>query len=252
MEFHVVATALAFVAGLGLIWTVLAGTVQLATALDGAMLLLALGWLFLLVKIPWDLYFNARRARLDGEESVRREIRIDQARLGELSKLESRLLCGALGAHVLTALAVVVISRASGGAVRSSFAWLFLISAAFRPAWELHLYLKERLEELGAQMRYPREDVHQLRAEVRLLEATIEHVKSQGENARIELAARVQILEAQASEMLGQHAAAVAGLERRLFQLSDKFESAVAQVTKDQELLAGVRAFARVFREQTA
>ena len=243
---------LVLAAGLAIIFSVVAGHITLAIALDTTMLLLALVWLFCLVKIPWDLYFAARYARLDGEESVKRGIKVEQQHLIDLKTLERRLLWAALGAHAITALAVWAIGAHSSGQVHNAFAWLFLGSAALRPAWEFHYYLRARLEELATQVRYPREDVQQLRSQVASIESNLKSWMDEAKRNTAELTLKDEQTSIVLQQAQTKQIADSAELEKRLIQLSHKFEESVARVSADQELLAGVRAFARMFREQNA
>lgn len=246
---------LAFAAPLilvALVISVLLGLVPLPLALEIGMVLASLGWLFVLVKIPWDLYFAARRGRIDAEESTARGIAVAKEDHTALAVLERRLLAGALAAHVVTAAVIWLIGSLSSGAVRPSFAWLFLISAAFRPAYEGYAYLARRLAELSGRVRYPREDLLHLQAEVRMLDARLDRNERMLEAMQKETNARLEQLDVHARTFQGRHADDVVKLQKKLAELSHRFEQAVAQVSQDQALLEGVRAFARMFRQEPA
>lgn len=216
------------------------------------MVLASVVWLFLLVKIPWDLYFAARRGRIDADESLAKGIGVAPQDREDLATLERRLLRAALGAHVLTALGIGFIGRLSGGLVRGEFAWLFLFSAAFRPAWEVHKYLRVRLAELCGRVRYPRQDVQELLGRFEMLVGQVQALEAEHGRDQSAMVARVGSLDEAMRAGHGRQHQDSARLGQRITDLSVRFEQAVAQMGADQELLAGVRAFARMFRQDAA
>ena len=241
---------LAVVTGLALVAGVFIGKVTIAAALDIGMLLAALMWLFFLVKIPWDLYFSARKARQDGQESERLGIQGVQPQIQLLRRLESRLWWGAVGAHLVTALAVYVIGVYSQDVVRPAFGWLFLGSVALRPAWEAYGYLRKRLAELAQQVRYPREDVALLLTRVKQQEEDLRSLGADIKALKEEMTTRFHQMDLVVQQVQSKEISDAARLEKRLVQLSHRFEEVVEKMSSDQELLAGIRAFARLFREQ--
>ena len=225
---------------------------SLPTILRVLMVLASLLWLFFLVKIPWDLYFAARRGRVDAQESLSRGIAVAPADLRDLTLLERRLLWAAIAAHALTAAGVWLIGRLSGGAILPEFAWLFLFSATFRPAWEGHKYLRRRLAELSGRVRYPREDLLQLLDRFEKVVARMDCLEGDQTTLRVDLTTRLDRLETYARQGQERQADDVVRLGSRVSELATRFEQAVAQMSSDKELLAGVRAFARMFRQDEA
>lgn len=235
--------------GLATILAVYTQRLPLAVAMDIGLLLCCLTWLFFLVKIPWDLYFATRKARLDGQESQRLGIEGVVAKTRQLSKMERLLLYGALGGHILTAGGVYVLGSFQPELVSPQFGWLFVASAALRPAWEGYGYLHQRVRELAGEVRYPREDVTTLSGRVTHLQETQLELQHQQAEAKRALEIRLQQLENENRQLRSQHIEEAARLEKRTVQLSHRFEEVVEKMSSDQELLAGVRAFARMFRE---
>ena len=215
------------------------------------MVLACLVWLFLLVKIPWDLYFAARRGRIDADESLAKGIKVAPEDRADLALLEGRLMWAAIGAHLVTALGIVFIARLSDGLVRAEFAWLFLFSAAFRPAWEFHKYLRSRLMELLGRVRYPRQDIQDLLFRFDTLTSDLAALRRAHDEASATLTARIDSLDEAQRANHARTQSDSSRLNQRISDLSVRFEQAVAQMSADQELLAGVRAFARMFRQES-
>lgn len=243
---------MAFLAGTATVAAVFMGSLTVAVALDLGMLLASLTWLFFLVKIPWDLYFQARQARLDGQESQRLGLAGVETPTRQLRQMERFLLGGALAGHGLTAAAVYLLSWWRPELVRPDFSILFVGSVAFRPAWEAYGYLRHRLQELAGLVCYPREDVNTLKARVDDLRGKQSSHEAALAELRQELQARLGLLEVNLSQLQSLQVAEVARLEKRTVQLTHRFEEVVATLSQDRDLLAGVRAFARLLREPSA
>jgi hypothetical protein len=243
---------MAALAGTATVAAVYAGTLTVTTALDIGMVLAALTWLFFLVKIPWDLYFGARKARLDGQESQRRGLSGVEAATRQLLKMERYLLLGALAGHGLTAGAVYLLAWWRPELVRPDFSILFVGSVALRPAWEGYGYLRQRLHELSGQVCYPREDVNTLKGRVDQLQDSHSQQAHALERLREELQSRLNLLELNLSQSQSHQISELARLEKRTVQVSYRFEEVVATMSQDRDLLVGVRAFARLMRDPAA
>lgn len=225
------------------------GRISLDLALAIGMLLACLTWMFFLVKIPWDLYFSARKARIDGEESKRRGIEGVEDKTRLLSKMETALLWTALAAHALTAVFVYALAVFQPELIRPGFSLLFIVSVALRPAWEGYGYLRKRLSELSSQVRYPRDDIQLVQQKLTNLKEGFEKLEHALAQSQRNNEARFQTLDFALKELQSQHIGDNARLEKRLVQLSHRFEEIVEKMSSDQDLLAGVRAFARMLRQ---
>jgi hypothetical protein len=148
---------------------------------------IGLGWLLVLLTVPWNLYFQARNVRRDIRQSREREIEVAAAREEEVRRIARRTAWIAVGGHVASAAAVAVVTYVSGAQVGYYFAGFYLLSTLFRPAAAYLSGLRERLSALGHEVRYPREDVATMRTTV------------------TELATRVETLENRISELAGKH-----------------------------------------------
>jgi len=127
-------------------------------------------WIYYLIKIPWGLYFKARKGRIDGQESRENGIEQDEDTIRKLRDIENKLLVASLSAHVFSALGVYGISYLTGGRwIRPHTALLFLGSAILRPAWEFHFHIRARIEQLIKRIQYPKAYVEKLLQDVDVL-----------------------------------------------------------------------------------
>ncbi|MBI2943993.1 MAG: hypothetical protein HYY25_07320 [Candidatus Wallbacteria bacterium] len=215
----------------------------LATIAMGA---LCLGWLFILVTLPWNLHFEAKRLLFEMQRSRERGIAVNADREAYAIWVRNRMFWVSIGAHVVSAAIMAVVTWLRGGEVGYYFAGFYLLSSLFRPGFELYGFLRQRLGELMQEVKYPREDVLKLRGDVHELKSRTERHEDQLEEIRKEIGKLGSRLESKLGEtreeMRGRHA----GLERRLEAVSRKFEETVDQMTDNQEIITGVKAFLRL------
>jgi hypothetical protein len=86
--------------GLG---SVVRASVAAGHLLDWVMGGLCLLWLLVILKAPWDLYFQAHEVSFELQRSRERNVAIVEGREAYLSKLRQRLGWLAVGAHLLSA-----------------------------------------------------------------------------------------------------------------------------------------------------
>lgn len=226
------------------------GWFSVALALKVGAILIGLSWLYVLVKIPWDLYFRARHGRQDGDDSLQAGIVIDDQVLDSLRLYERRLLSGALFSHVVSALLVGIFSHLAPEFVNPGFVWLFALSVVVRPAGELYGYLATRIAELTQRTRYPREDVLVLRERVRSLEMSEKAMRQELHQFQQTVQDQLGRQDRRIGQAEQRESANHLLLRERIHQLSQEMENLVTKVSEDKELIAGVKAFARMFREQ--
>jgi len=147
-------------------------------------------WIFYMIKIPWGLFFKARKGRIDGEENKMAGIAQDEQTISNLHTIENRLLLASISVHVFSALGVYSISYLSTGKwIRPHTALLFLGSAILRPAWESHFHMRTRIEQLIKRIQYPKSyvgkllyDVSDIQNQDKLHELNIKSTKEQQES----------------------------------------------------------------------
>jgi hypothetical protein len=159
-------------------WLARVAGVPLATLLDIVAGAVALGWLILLVAVPWNLYFAARGVTAQQAASRQRGIVITEGDQAEASRIARRMLGFALGGHVVTALVTAVVTYVTGGTLGYYFTGVFLFSAMIRPAFAYFSHLRERIGALSKESLHPRDDVLALRTEVEKLRETVKQLRA--------------------------------------------------------------------------
>ena len=231
-------------------------------------LVIALSWLIVVVSGPWNLYFAARRAGQEMEASRGRGIAVPAASDAEASRIARWLLRLALGGHLGTALAAAAIAYLSGNKTGYYIAGIFLLSTAFRPALAYLSHVRERITVLTREAAHPREDVVTLRAQVegmnRALGELQAGLRDAGEDLRRAegtltgtiahtrdlLAGDLDRIKNAQEADRAQARSRADDLQRQAGQVARRIEATLDGISDHEELIAGLRALARIMRSQ--
>lgn len=209
---------------------------------------ISLIWLLVLLTVPWNLYFAARRVVHETHLSRERGIEVPQAREDEASGIARRMLRFAIAGHLLSAAVIAVITYFSGAQVGYYFAGFYLLATFFRPAGSYLAHLRERVSTLMEELHYPRQDVATLRAELSdLTEARTKLEESVRDLDEKLTQTRAQLAALQATTETADH-----DLNRRITQMTRRFDETVDGLSDNQELITGLKAFLRLIRADPA
>jgi hypothetical protein len=210
-------------------------------------------WLLVVVTIPWNIHFGARKVLADVAESRGRGIAVDEAHVAYARRWVRWSLLAAIVLHLASAAGLYGLAAAGVSAIGYLASAAALLLTGLRPAVAGYIYVSERLRAIGEAVRYPREDVMTLRSDLR--EAV----------DRLRAVERALDLE-DAGSLAAQHAAALGELRQsqdrlRLAQselretnaaeharLAREAEQAVARITTDGQVLDNVRELIRFFK----
>jgi hypothetical protein len=203
--------------------------------LDWVMGGFCLVWLVVILKLPWDLYFQAHTVAYEIKRSEERGIRTAPGREEYVRRLRRRLGWLAVWAHLASAALVAAVAYLTGGQVGYYFALFYVVSTLFRPAAAAYVYLSRKLKHMAGEARYPREDIVELRCTV---DAHKESLRS--------LTDRIDEL----SEALSQEHSAREQETREIRQsvhaVGRELETTVSRLTDNQEVIKGIQAFVRL------
>ena len=203
--------------------------------LDWLMGTLSLLWLLVLLKAPWDLFFQAHAAAFEQQRARERGIALLAGREEGVSVLRRRLLIAAIGAHVASAVIIALVAFFTHRVAGYWFSGFYLLATLFRPALAGYGYLKERLRRLVEETTYPREDIVSLRARVQTLEQELQTHQEQQQ----QLTEAAQVREALQAQELAQ-------VRGQIAQISQAFEAAAARFTDQKAVIEGLQAIARL------
>ena len=242
-------------------WAARVVRVPTATLLTVVVVVVALSWLVVLVTVPWNLYFAARRAAQEMAVSRDRGIAVRPAYDAEAKRISGWMLRLALGGHLGTAIAAAAIAYVSGNQTGYYVAGIFLLATMFRPASAYFFHVRERIKVFTRESMQPRDDVITLRERMDEVSAlarqsadelyrtqaeladTIEHTRSL---LSADLSRLRDTQEAQRAQALERHD----DLERQIDQMVRRIEATLDGISDHQELLAGLRALVRMVRSE--
>jgi uncharacterized protein YoxC len=273
-RFHVVRWLALFALGtavaLLVTWLAHVTGVSLRTLLSVGVGAIALGWLILLVAVPWNLYFAARRVVIEMGVSAERGIAIPPAQQAEAGRIARRLLWFALGGHVVTALVTALITYFSGETIGYYFTAFYLLSVTIRPAIAYFAHLRERISALSRESTHPREDVVTLRQRVDDLAASVKGLNAQLPHAMRGLTEDLRRTESRLTDDISHARSTLAAdlarvqdaqasdrelarsrdedLGRRIDKMIRRMQETLDGLTDHQEVQAGIRALVRMIR----
>lgn len=213
-------------------------SLQAGHLLDWIMGLLCFLWLLVILKAPWDLYFQALEVSFDLKRSQEKGIPIPAGREAYLHALRRRLGWLAVGAHLFSAALIAGVAYYSGGKIGYYFAAFYLASTVFRPAVAGYVYLERKLRAINQEVRYPREDVVEIREKLKWQEITIRDLTDQMKDCRQGIEQEKHAREAETWE-----------LRQNVHALGREFETTVSRLTDNQEVIKGIQAFVRLIAQ---
>jgi hypothetical protein len=248
-------------------WADRAVHVPASTLLATGAVVLALSWLVMLVTVPWNLYFAARRAARGMAVSRERGISVRPASDAEAGRIARWMLRFAVGAHLGTAIAAAAIGYGTRDKTGYYIAGIFLLSTVFRPAAAYFRHVRERITALTRESTHPRDDVLTLRSAIDQLRqsgAALEVKLTQNADAiqrtgatltdtiahnRDLLVTDLRRLQDTQQEDRRLASAADEALGRRIDQMVRRIEATLSGISDHRDLLAGLQALVRMVRE---
>ncbi len=246
--------------------------VSLRTVLSIAAGAAALAWLIVLVAVPWNLYFGARRVVAEMAVSRARGIEVRPEQEAEARTIARRMLWFALGGHLSTAAVTAVVTYISGATIGYYVMAAYLLSATIRPAAAYFAHLRERIRTLSRESLHPREDVVALREKVAGLVKIVTSLDEELTSARRTQADDLrrtedkladgtaytrQLLTAELARLQDAQVADREAARQRDDELGRRIEVMVRRIDAtltglgdQQELLAGLRALVRMVRAE--
>jgi hypothetical protein len=252
---NLLAYALIFAAAVGAVVLVVVADVPLSDVLSFGAGALCLVWLVFLLTVPWNVYFQARKVIQEIGASRDRGLEVAKEREAEARTIAVRMRAAAIGAHLVSAAAVAVITYFSGAVVGYYFVGFYLLSTFFRPAHAWFRHLRRRLRTMLHEVRYPRDDVLDLIEQVTFLKGHVEamrlatqHLQQADHTLEHRLEAVGHDADRRSAELDGR----IDALARRLDKMGRRFEDTVSGLTDNQEVITGLKAFLRLLRTDPA
>jgi ABC-type multidrug transport system fused ATPase/permease subunit len=135
-------------------------------------------WLGVVTTLPWNAHFAALRVVEEAQASRDEGIVVNEEHVAFAWRMATRFRTLAIGLHLLTAAVLFVLAYFQVIAVGYLAAVAALALTFARPAARAYEHLAERLRLMQHQVRYPREDVMELRNRVQELESQLKTINT--------------------------------------------------------------------------
>lgn len=184
-----------------------------------------LWWLAAVIILPWDAHFAALDVVEQARDARANGIAVDDETVAFAQRVAVRFRRLAIGLHLLTAAVLVSLAYFQMVPFGYAAAGAAVALTVVRPAQRAYEHLAARLRNLGQQIRYPREDVAELRARVQALETALEAAEHTLDTEREGSWAYQQNL-------------TLAALRQTLDRFDGRLEEVTRQNARDHEALA--------------
>ena len=210
-------------------------------------------WLIVIVTIPWNVYFEAREVLAETEISQEKGIAFDEQKRGYLQKVSFWSLTVAIVLHILSTAGLYTLAATGISVVGYVSSGAALLLTFLRPAIRAYQYLAARLAMIRQEIKYPREDIMELRQRFKLLENNVSNIEKRiNPQDKNSLVARLQQDNQQARQDLAKLRAQLEQLQAKNElaheELSREASQAISQLTEDSQFLGHVREIIRFIK----
>ena len=136
-------------------------------------------WLLVIVTVPWNVHFQAKEVLAEGVQSAEKGIPVDEKQLEYVTLLAKRSFLVAIALHLLSTVGLYTLAATGISAVGYVSSGAALLLTALRPAISAYEYLYARLTMIRQELKYPREDILELRHRVDSIEVTLKRLEEQ-------------------------------------------------------------------------
>ncbi|MBD1870157.1 hypothetical protein H6F93_26810 [Leptolyngbya sp. FACHB-671] len=136
-------------------------------------------WLLVIVTVPWNVHFDAKEVLAEADQSEEKGIEVNVKQVEYAAKVAQASLWVAIALHLISAVGLYTLAANGISAIGYIGSGAALLLTVLRPAARTYQYLAMRLTMIRQQIKYPREDVLELRACVFTLEETIKRLEEQ-------------------------------------------------------------------------
>ncbi|ACK65479.1 conserved hypothetical protein [Rippkaea orientalis PCC 8801] len=210
-------------------------------------------WLIIIVTVPWNVYFDAKEVIVEAATSEEKGIEVDTKQINYVKKVCQGALIVAIALHLLSAIGLYELAVMGISSVGYISAMATLLLTVLRPTIRGYQYLAYRLSSIRGEIKYPRQDILELRDRVNQLERTLQSVENKLDVDQPDSWISVQQNKWQTTHQEVNHLNAL--LER--FQSKNTLEheqilreasNAISQLTEDSQFLNQVREIIRFFK----
>ncbi len=201
------------------------------------------------MRMPWDLVFEARDVLARQARSQRRNLDVDAVEIGFAKASATRALVLAIALHVIGAALAVAARGLVGDELGLVLAVAFVGSMAVRPIHSFYVHTRVRLARAARDAVVPQKDALALNEAIQDLEQRLSDMNAERETSRDALRAQLGVIEERAREDASAWRKSSNVTDEKLDRVLRELERTVEKTQQSAEVLAGIRAFVRLIRE---
>ncbi|MEO1125224.1 MAG: hypothetical protein AAFX95_14180 [Cyanobacteria bacterium J06639_16] len=212
-------------------------------------------WLLVIVTVPWNIYFDAKGVLAEAADSRRKAIAVDDQQLAYVQVVAQRSLLAAIALHVLSTIGLYGLAATGISTIGYISSIAALLLTGLRPAISFYQYLALRLRDIQRTIKYPREDVVELRQRVEALERLtqqVQHHLNLDEHHDDSWATQqkkvLEHLQSDLDKLALEHKTLKVDNQAEHGQLIKEARNAIAQLNEDSQFLEHAREIIRFFK----
>lgn len=215
--------------------------------------MLSFWWMLVITTVPWNVYFEAKSVLHEFQLSQNVGIEISEKKRQYVQKVSLWGLWLAVGLHIFTAVVMFELSALGISRVGYIGCAVALLLTLLRPAIRAHEFIWSQLHQIKETVKYPRQDVAELRDRVGKLEFAVEALETsmkpdvagsfayELQNNEKDLARKYERLVAEQARLNDQNVAEHESLKR-------DGQAAIAKISSDTQFLDHVREIIRLVK----
>lgn len=221
--------------------------------LDWVIALAIFEWLLVIVTVPWNIHFEAKEVIAEAAQSVEKRIAVDPKQVQYAQMVQQRSLIVAIALHLLSAIGFYTLAATGISTIGYISSGAALLLTFLRPAIRAYQYLAVRLAMIREQVKYPREDILELRSRFVNVEETVKRLEAQlnPDDPNSWVARQQQQWQATCNDLtrIAANLEEMKATNQAEHQrLSRDAQHAIAQLTTDGQFLDHVREIIRFFK----
>lgn len=205
--------------------------------------------LITVVRLPWDLTFQARNALAEMEALRARGLTVDETEIKFARKSATRSLVLALFLHLAGAGLALLARSILGAELGVVIALAFLGSMALRPIHAFYLHTRQRLMRAQRNAAVPPPDARTLADADDELRARLDAMTKEMATHRELTQGQITLIEERTVAEASAWRNSAASTDEKLERVLREFERTVDRTQQNGEVLAGIRAFVQLIRE---
>ncbi|MGF1487087.1 MAG: hypothetical protein ACFBSE_08240 [Prochloraceae cyanobacterium] len=251
-------SAVASTIGLGLLILLLFGILQwlhipAGNLIDWLVGIASFWWLVVIVTIPWNVYFEAKQVISEAEISTEKGIKVDNKQIDYVKLVSRWSIIIAIALHLISAIGLYILAAKGISSIGyiSSFAALLL--TGLRPAVRFYQYLAARISSIRREIKYPREDVIELRSRFIVVEDKVKKISAKldpkNNNSLVAIQQKEwQQIREDTAKLRAYLEQLKADNQLEHQRLSEEAKNAISQLTEDSQFLGNVREIIRFIK----